>query len=170
MFHCIRIFYCPFSVTISSFASLPPHRFKTIMQLTQQTDYAFKTLIYAAIHSERLVNISEISSYYNISRSHLTKVIAKLTKQGYLTSIRGNQGGLKLGNDPFKINLGQLIRDFEQLSIIECHSEENQCNISEQCRINLIMADALKSFLQVLDGYYLSDVVTNPNLIGMIKS
>lgn len=141
-----------------------------IMQLTQQTDYAFKTLIYTSIHSDRLVNISEISNYYNISRSHLTKVIAKLTKLGYLASIRGNQGGLKLGNDPFHINLGQLVRDFEQMSIIECHSDDNQCNISTQCRINKIMADALKSFLQVLDGYYLSDVIGNPSLISLIKS
>lgn len=140
------------------------------MQLTQQTDYAFKTMIYAAIHSEGLVNISEISAYYNISRSHLTKVIAKLTKHGYLISLRGNQGGLKIGKDPFKINLGQLVRDFEQLTIIECHSDDNQCIISEQCRINQIMADALKSFLQVLDGYYLSDVITNPNLIGLVKN
>lgn len=140
------------------------------MQLTQQTDYAFKTLIYTSIHSERLVNISEISSYYNISRSHLTKIIAKLTKLGYLTSTRGNQGGIKLGNDAFNINLGQLVRDFEQMSIIECHSDNNQCNISTQCRINQIMADALKSFLQVLDGYYLSDVVGNPNLINLIKN
>lgn len=139
------------------------------MQLTQQTDFAFKTLIYAAIHSERLVNISEISSYYKISRSHLTKVIAKLTRHGYLNSIRGNQGGLTLGQTPFQINLGQVVRDFEQLSIIECHSNQNTCNISEHCRINQIMADALKSFLQVLDGYYLADVVAHPNLIALLK-
>ncbi|OYQ80166.1 Rrf2 family transcriptional regulator [Wohlfahrtiimonas chitiniclastica] len=139
------------------------------MQLTQQTDYAFKTMIYVASYPDRLVNISEIANYYTISRSHLTKVIAKLNKQGYLTSIRGNQGGLKLGQNPLNINLGQLVRDFEDFHLIECFSSTNQCQVTPQCRIKRIMQDALKSFLQVLDGYCLADIISNPALIGLVR-
>lgn len=139
------------------------------MQLTQQTDYAFKTMIYVASYPDRLVNISEIANYYTISRSHLTKVIAKLNKQGYLTSIRGNQGGLKLGHNPLNINLGQLVRDFEDFPLIECFSSTNQCQVTPQCRIKRIMQDALKSFLQVLDGYCLADIISNPALIGLVR-
>ncbi len=139
------------------------------MQLTQQTDYAFKTMIYVASYPDRLVNISEIANYYTISRSHLTKVIAKLNKQGYLTSIRGNQGGLKLGQNPLNINLGQLVRDFEDFLLIECFSSTNQCQVTPQCRIKRIMQDALKSFLQVLDGYCLADIISNPALIGLVR-
>ncbi|ELV08739.1 Rrf2 family transcriptional regulator [Wohlfahrtiimonas chitiniclastica] len=139
------------------------------MQLTQQTDYAFKTMIYVASYPDRLVNISEIANYYTISRSHLTKVIAKLNKQGYLTSIRGNQGGLKLGQNPLNINLGQLVRDFEDFPLIECFSSTNQCQVTPQCRIKRIMQDALKSFLQVLDGYCLADIISNPALIGLVR-
>lgn len=139
------------------------------MQLTQQTDYAFKTMIYVASYPDRLVNISEIANYYTISRSHLTKVIAKLNKHGYLTSIRGNQGGLKLGQNPLNINLGQLVRDFEEFSLIECFSSTNQCQVTPQCRIKRIMQDALKSFLQVLDGYCLADIISNPALIHLVR-
>lgn len=139
------------------------------MQLTQQTDYAFKTMIYVASYPDRLVNISEIANYYTISRSHLTKVIAKLNKQGYLTSIRGNQGGLKLGQNPLNINLGQLVRDFEDFPLIECFSSTNQCQVTPQCRIKRIMQDALKNFLQVLDGYCLADIISNPALIGLVR-
>lgn len=141
-----------------------------IMQLTQQTDYAYRTLIYTAMFPDRLVNITEISEYYKISRSHLTKVIAKLTKFEYLTSIRGNQGGLKLGKDPSKINLGQLARDFEEFPLVECFScSSNGCVITPSCRLRSIISDALKSFVTVLDGYYLSDVTANPNLIKLIQ-
>src|SRR5699024_3222751 len=66
------------------------------MQLAQQTDYAIRTLIYTAFHADRLVNITEIAEFYAISRSHLTKIVAFLSELGYLKSIRGKGGGLKL--------------------------------------------------------------------------
>ena len=73
------------------------------MYLTQQTDYALRVLIYAAVNDQSLVNIGTIAETYNISKSHLMKVVTALVKGGFLTSIRGKGGGLKLAQPPEKI-------------------------------------------------------------------
>ena len=66
------------------------------MYLTHQTDYALRVLAYAAANSEGLVNIATIAEVYGISRSHLMKVATALVKGGFLDSVRGKGGGLRL--------------------------------------------------------------------------
>lgn len=129
------------------------------MQLTQQTDYAIRTLIYTAFHTDRLVNITEIAEFYAISRSHLTKIVAFLSELGYLKSIRGKGGGLKLGKAPESIPLGELIRALESFTLVECFGEKNQCVIRPQCEFKSILAEATRAFLTVLDRYTLADIL-----------
>jgi len=42
-----------------------------------------------------LANISDIAGSYQISKSHLTKVVHQLGKLGYIDSIRGKGGGIR---------------------------------------------------------------------------
>ena len=78
---------------------------KNTMYLTQHTDYGLRVLIYTAINDDALVNISTIAETYNISKSHLMKVVTALVKGGFLTSVRGKGGGLKLAEPPEKISV-----------------------------------------------------------------
>ena len=80
------------------------------MYLTQHTDYGLRVLIYTAINDDALVNISTIAETYNISKSHLMKVVTALVKGGFLTSIRGKGGGLKLAKPPEEIRVGMVVR------------------------------------------------------------
>ncbi len=59
------------------------------MYLTQHTDYGLRVLIYAAINDDSLVNIGTIAEAYNISKSHLMKVVTALVKGGFLTRCMG---------------------------------------------------------------------------------
>lgn len=128
------------------------------MQLTQHTDYAFRVLLYTLAHPERLVTITEISTFYDISRSHLAKVVANLTQQGYLIGVRGKKGGLKLGKAPAEINLGVLVKEFEPLLIAECFGENNQCVISPACKLKGVLYKAKKAFIDTLHAYTLADI------------
>ena len=72
------------------------------MYLTQHTDYGLRVLVYTAINDDTLVNIGTIAETYNISKSHLMKVVTSLVKGGFLVSVRGKGGGLRLADDPAK--------------------------------------------------------------------
>ena len=80
------------------------------MQLSKFTDYSFRALIYLAENENKLCTIDEIAKNLNISEHHLKKIINKLAKTEYIISIKGRNGGLKLGISPSLINLGSILK------------------------------------------------------------
>lgn len=130
------------------------------MRITRYTDYSLRVLIYVAMRGETLSTIREISESYEISRNHLMKVVHQLNLNGYLETVRGKHGGIRLRQRPEEINVGQLVRVTERdLALVECMGEEDNCVISPVCKLKHVMAEALEAFLSVLDRYTLQDLL-----------
>lgn len=126
------------------------------MRLTQYTDYALRVLLYLARHQDRLCSIAEIATAYGISKNHLMKIINDLVNAGYLTSVRGRNGGVRLGRTPDKINVGALIRHTEDdFDLVGC----SRCIIAPACGMTSIFDEALAGFMAVLDRYTLADAL-----------
>lgn len=108
------------------------------MRLTNYTDYALRSLMYLAIKPapHTLVNISDIADSYHISKSHLTKIIHQLGQLGYIDSVRGKNGGIRLACAPKDINLGVLIQQIEpDFSLVKCFAPSlatAQCHQNNQ--------------------------------------
>lgn len=132
------------------------------MYLTQHTDYALRVLIYTAINDDALVNIGTIADTYGISKSHLMKVVTALVKGGFLDSIRGKGGGLKLARSAEQINIGAVVRHMEPMQMVECMGPNNDCLISTNCRLAGIVGGGIKAFLNYLDGFTLADLLNKP--------
>ncbi|MDZ7851618.1 MAG: Rrf2 family transcriptional regulator [Halomonas sp.] len=142
------------------------------MHLTRFTDYSLRVLMYLAAKDEQRSTISEIAARFNISRNHLMKVVQDLNHQGYITSIRGKNGGLLLKRAPATISLGKLVRDTERdLKLVECFGDNNECVITPACRLRPILNEALAAFLAVLDQYTLADLLgpQQPKLIQLLQ-
>ena len=129
------------------------------MHLTQKTDYALRVLIYMGKPKHDLVQINDISLYFNIPKSHVMKIVADLVKCKYLDSVRGHGGGLRLNRAPELINLGEVVKNFESFDLVECMKKDNHCVISNRCGLAPILSGALKSFLDHLDQYTLADIL-----------
>ncbi len=129
------------------------------MRLTQFTDYSLRVLIYLAVKPDGFATISEISDKYNISRNHVMKVVYQLGQLGYLKTVRGKGGGIRLGREPGEINLGRLVRQTEpDMRIVECFGPDNTCRLNPDCGLKGILGKALHAFLETLDAYTLSDI------------
>ncbi|AZT84982.1 Rrf2 family transcriptional regulator [Marinobacter sp. NP-4(2019)] len=143
------------------------------MHITRYTDYSMRVLIYLAVQGDRLATIQEIADSYDISKNHLMKVVHQLNKKGYIETIRGKKGGIRLHMAPEDINIGVLVRETEQdMSIVECFSSNNACRITPVCGLKSMFAEALKAFLETLDKYTLADVVQNqhrPQLLRLLQ-
>ncbi|PCI51892.1 MAG: Rrf2 family transcriptional regulator [Alphaproteobacteria bacterium] len=133
------------------------------MKLTSFTDYSLRLLMYVAVNNDRLVSIREVAEVFEISRNHLMKIVHELGKGGYLKTVRGKNGGFRLGMPAKNINLGKLIRYTEDdLNVVECFNDKNpSCKIISQCMLANILQMALNSFLDVLDGHNLEDLIEN---------
>lgn len=127
------------------------------MRLTRYTDYAMRVLLYVgAQDGERLSPISAISRAYGISQNHLMKVVNDLVNAGYLESVRGRFGGIRLARPAAEINVGAVVRHTEEgFDLVECGS----CVIAPACGLTSALAEALAAFMKVLDGYSLEDLL-----------
>jgi Rrf2 family transcriptional regulator, nitric oxide-sensitive transcriptional repressor len=142
------------------------------MHLTRFTDYSLRVLIYLAVKGEERSTIHEIAGRFEVSRNHLMKVVQDLSHKGYITAIRGKNGGLVLKKAPEEIRLGKLVRDTENdLQLVECFGENNECKITPACRLKPILAEALRAFLTVLDKYTLADMLgpQQPQLAQLLR-
>jgi Rrf2 family nitric oxide-sensitive transcriptional repressor len=133
------------------------------MQLTKFSDYALRVLMYTHAAGGRRVTIEEIAAAYRISRAHLMKVANSLTRAGYLTALRGRSGGLVLARLAEEICLGEVVRTTEpSFAIVECFSTNNQCVVTDRCRLARVFDQALTAFLAVLDQHTLASVALKP--------
>ena len=140
------------------------------MKLTSFTDYSVRVLMYVAIKKGKLASIREVSEVYEISSNHLMKVVHLLGKGGYLDTIRGKNGGFRLGKEPKDINLGEPVRYTEEdLNIVECFSnKEGRCVLREECNFSNVMKEALLAFLTTIDNYTLEDLISDKEPIDFL--
>ncbi|HEY8904631.1 MAG TPA: Rrf2 family transcriptional regulator [Rhodoferax sp.] len=133
------------------------------MRLTQWTDYTLRVLMYCAASQQRAqpVTITEIADSHGISRSHLTKVVQNLAGRGWLETTRGRGGGMRLLKPAQDICLGEVVRATEtDFAMVECFEAAlNQCRLSQHCHLKNVLAQATQSYLAVLDGVTLADLV-----------
>ena len=132
------------------------------MQLTRFTDYALRALVYLGAHRERLSTISEIAAFYDISEAHLMKIVHRLATAGYIETLRGKGGGMRLSREPHLINLGDVVRDTEDnMNIVECFDPTRQsCPLLPACTLKSVLTEARRNFIATLDRHTLKDVLS----------
>jgi Rrf2 family nitric oxide-sensitive transcriptional repressor len=130
------------------------------MRLTTMTDYAMRLLMYVAHHPDRLCTIAEIAEAFGVSEAHLMKVTHQLAVCGFIETLRGKGGGMRLAAPPAEINLGAVIRAIEpDFVLVECFGSGNRCGLTGYCRLAGIFGAALDGFLAHLDRHTLADLV-----------
>jgi len=122
--------------------------------------------MYLAINRETLSTIQEIADHYGISKNHLMKVTYELGLAGYIDTVRGRGGGVRLAQSPDQIGIGDVIRLTEEdFRLVECFDPDtNQCVISGRCKLARILDEALNSYLKTLDRYTLADLAAERGL------
>jgi Rrf2 family nitric oxide-sensitive transcriptional repressor len=133
------------------------------MQLTYFTDYSLRVLIFLGAHTERLCTISEIAEAYAISDNHLMKVVNRLSTCGYIETVRGKGGGMRLARAPQLINVGDVVRHMEErFDIVECFNKKHQdCPLLPTCILKSVLYEARRNFLATLDRHTLQAVLGN---------
>jgi Rrf2 family nitric oxide-sensitive transcriptional repressor len=139
------------------------------MKLTVFTDYSLRVLMYLAVAPDRRATVAEISQAFGIKPNHLTKVVHRLGKQGWVATARGKGGGLSLARPAEAISIGQVVRDAEGFGEpAECFTAGGHCEIANCCRLMSVLGEAMSAFHAVLDRYTLDDVVRNRDQLASI--
>jgi Rrf2 family transcriptional regulator, nitric oxide-sensitive transcriptional repressor len=130
-----------------------------LVQLTIQTDFALRTLMYLAARSGR-ATIAQVAGLYGISANHVAKVVNQLARLGYVRSIRGIGGGIELARQPEEIRIGEVVTAFEgNRHLLECIGTEGVCVIQPFCNLKGVLAEAERLQRDYLNSVTLQDVM-----------
>jgi Rrf2 family nitric oxide-sensitive transcriptional repressor len=139
------------------------------MHLTTFSDYSMRVMMYLGLQHGQLATIAEIAQAYNISENHLTKVVHQLAQRGYVETVRGKGGGLRLARDPKTVNIGEMIRDSEgDTGLLPCVDSQSACCIQPACKLMGILREAQAALFEVLDKYTLADLLSQEEPLARI--
>jgi DNA-binding IscR family transcriptional regulator len=97
------------------------------------------------------------------------KVVNDLSQKGYLDTVRGRNGGIRLMREPRDINIGQVVRDTEnQLDVIGCLERKGYCPIERIWVLRGALRGATEAFLAVLDAYTLADLIKPQRVLSSL--
>ena len=143
------------------------------MRLTLYTDLSLRLLMFLALKPDGLATIQDAAERYRVSRNHLMKVARQLGQTGFIETVRGRGGGLRLSRPPTEIRIGDVVRTTEEdFRMVECFDPaRNTCGLAPACRLKGVLGEALSAYLSALDKYTLADLTaqgpTMRQLLGL---
>lgn len=133
------------------------------MRLTVLSDYSLRVIMYLGAKPGRLATIQEIAQAYGISENHLMKVVHGLAQHGFVETVRGRGGGMRLGMPAEEITVGAVLRAVEDdFALVECLGNDDTCMITNVCRLKRVLKNALGAYFKILDESTLADLVARP--------
>jgi len=137
------------------------------MRLTHYSNYALRTLQFVALRDPAVVTVDEVSRAHRISKAHLVKVAHELGQRGYVQTVRGRNGGMRLARPANQITVGEVVRWTEgPLELAECFNPvTNTCPLEGVCHLSRGIQRALRAFLSVLDDLTIADITANRGIL-----
>ncbi len=132
------------------------------MRLTRYTDYSLRVLMHLALHDDRLCSIGEISRAYELSHNHLMKVVNALARDGFVETVRGRSGGMRLARPADGISVGEVVRRTEEgFQLADCSG----CALAPACGLTGVLAKGMQAMMAVFDAHMISDLLTDRDVM-----
>ena len=129
------------------------------MRLTLHTDYAFRVLMALGRAPGEVKSVDDLAREFGVSKHHLMKVAQNLTAGGFVTAVRGRNGGLRLAMPAADINLKAVAEHMEpDFNIAGCFGDEN-CSFLPRCGLKGVLGQAKLAFLQTLGKHDLASIL-----------
>ncbi len=139
------------------------------MRLSLYTDYSLRLLVYlAGVDDGKPVSVASIAKKYAVSTHHMHKVAQGLRKFGYVETVSGRSGGLRLARPPEALSIGDIVEAMEGSGhMADCG--RGPCVLHGACLLKGVLDRAERAFIDGLRNYSIADVVRGPTLTRLEK-
>lgn len=126
--------------------------------------------MYCAANEGKLSRIGEIAQAYTVSELFLFKILQPLVENGFIETVRGRNGGVKLGKPAAEITLFDVVRVTEEnFAMAECFEADGaDCPLIDSCGLNSALRKALNAFFEVLAQYSIEDIVDKRDVRALL--
>jgi Rrf2 family protein len=131
------------------------------MQITLETDYAVRCLVYLKDHKDKISVLGEVSAGTKIPPAFLSKILQKMIRRGLVKSSKGKHGGFALAKDPNNIsvyNIMQAVCGCETVMKVVCSKTKEPCAFLKSCKIHVVWVDLGKIMKMILESRKLSQL------------
>lgn len=132
---------------------------QSIIKLSEATAIAIHSMIYIAQKGEETSSVKEIAAQFNISDNHLSKVLQRLVKAGYLISSKGPKGGFVVAQQHKDANFLEIYEIIEGKfsSSATCLFNRQPCR-EGQCVLGNFVSKINQEFVDFFSKKKISDI------------
>lgn len=139
------------------------------MKISTRGRYAIRVLLDLAEHNNgEYIPLMDIAKRQEISEKYLESIVSVLSKQKFVTALRGKGGGYRLARTPQQYTIGSILRLTEgSLAPVACLEDEpNQCPRVASCKTIKMWEGFYKVINEYFDGITLQDLLEQEDDVG----
>ncbi len=130
-----------------------------IVQLSEAASIALHAMILIARGNGAAINVDKIAEVTGNSRHHIAKVMQRLSKNGFVNSFRGPNGGFFLVEKPENIKLLDIYEAIEgKITISQCPKDKQICPF-DKCFMQNITGKMTKEFIKYMEAQTLDQYI-----------
>jgi Rrf2 family protein len=134
-----------------------------MLTLPRTAEYALRAVSYIAEHeSGGPVPVSEIARALGSPRNYLSKTLHQLAASGVLRSVRGVQGGYRLGLPPDRCRLAAIVEPFLREAEHHCIMGRLRCSEEAPCGAHHRWMDVLETARTFFSELTMADLLSHP--------
>ena len=106
------------------------------MKISTKGRYALRLMLDMAEHNNgEYIRLKDVAERQGITVKYLEQIVPQLTKNGYVRSYRGNNGGYMLAKSPEEYTAGEILRVMEgNMAPVACLDDQiNRCPRKAAC-------------------------------------
>lgn len=128
------------------------------LRISEAASLALHTMVFLAGSPATRYSSGRIARTLCVSEAHLAKVLQRLSKVGFLVSVRGPKGGFRLARGPEKITLLEIFEAIDgAFEPEECLMHDHSCG-QMGCLFGDLLGDINRQVREYLGSRNLEDV------------
>ncbi|MDD3435728.1 MAG: Rrf2 family transcriptional regulator [Candidatus Gastranaerophilales bacterium] len=131
---------------------------ESMLKISDAASIALHSMIILVKKGDKLTSVKEIAAELNISANHLSKVLQRLTKAGFVESIKGFNGGFRIKANPQILTFLQIYELFDgKLKDSSCLLSNNKCG--DKCIFSDLISSINRQVKEKFESTKLSDFI-----------
>ena len=139
------------------------------MQMTNQADYALRSMLYIAQYAEsQLIPSNKIAEEMQISRIFLSRINSQLVNAGLIRTRRGARGGVMLAKPAADISVYDVVTTIDgPITLIDCIADPESCPLSPDCPYRTFWEETQNALIARMKAVSLQDMAAGSKKIGI---